>query len=164
MQSLNSLSALFQFNSHPERGLCYCLALWILGLLPGDTSTSPGSMLKVLHGTVQLSSLKITSWRTGFQQPESGCSLKSFLLWLWLGLVHSQLLWAITNNIGCLENHKGLKNNQELGNGWIWILPYIATARTRLGEVAISFNEQRLSWRVKQNEETEGYAPNKSTR
>ena len=79
---------------------------------------SVGLTLVVPQDCMYLSSLKAAAWLTGFQQPESRCWLRSFPLGPWQVLVHSQILGVITNKIGCLDNNKGSKDNQELGNSW----------------------------------------------
>lgn len=48
----------------------------------------------------------------------------------WLVLEHPQLLGAIDNKTGCLDNHKGFRDNEEPGQGWM--LRFISYTRSTL--------------------------------
>ena len=52
-------------------------------------------------------------------QSQSRCWLRSSPLGHWMVLVHLQLWGTIKNKTAFLDNHKGLQDNQELGQGWM---------------------------------------------
>lgn len=70
---------------------------------------------------------------------------------------------ATKNKEGGLNNHKGLRDSQELGPviGEVYLLH--KTSLLRLGEVAVLCNVQKPTQRGKENKEMEEYVPNKRT-
>ena len=68
------------------------------------------------------------SFREGLvsNHPETGCWLKSLPLEHGEVLAHPWQLGPIKNISRCLDNHKGSRDNWELGQGWmIWFIFYI---------------------------------------
>ena len=68
---------------------------------------------------VYLHALKAAAWGSGFNQPESRWGLRFPHFRTLTGLAHPQLLGATKNEIGCPDNHKGLKDNQGVGQSWM---------------------------------------------
>lgn len=77
-----------------------------------------------------------------------------------------KLLEATKNKEGGLDNHKGLRDNQEHGLGQLMrFISYMRPVCVKTGrEVAVLANVQKPTQRIKKNEETREYVPSKRIR
>lgn len=76
-------------------------------------------------------------------------------------VAYPQLLGAIKNKTGGLDNYKGFARQPRVRAGLNDKTYLLHKANTsRLGEVVISSNSKKLTQKAKQNEETMEYDPN----
>ena len=98
----------------------------------------------ICHEVMGLDAMILVFWMLSFK-PTFSLSSFTFIKRLFSSsLVGTpQILWSIKNKIGCLENHKSLRNNQDLGKGWtIRFILYEATS-PRLVEVTVLYNAKK---------------------
>ena len=110
---------------HPEKSFYICLKTWLLWLLTnGHLQIAclwwPVGLTKlaVLQICIYLKTIKIWCLRV-WLLVSLNIVLRSSPLGHWQVLAHPQLLGVTEHVVGCLDKHKGLRNNRDLRQGWM---------------------------------------------
>ena len=128
----------------------------ILNWLPAPRAQCKRSWEKCLLPSLPLKesylhTIKAAAWELSFQSSHRRWWLGPSPLGHWQVLAHPQLLGAAKTQESGLDNHKGLRDNQELRMGWtIRFTSYTLETLVRLGEVAVLCrNQHRKSRKMK---------------
>lgn len=89
------------------------------------------------------------------------CADWNLPLWDTNGSWHTLNYWSHKNKESSFDNHTGLRDNQKLIDEVHFLHK---TTLSKWGEIAILPNAQKLTQRVKENEETKEYVPNETVR